>query len=228
MEFLIVVAIFAIILGPILFGRLGKKGNVAQLDFRGRTQEQIKALKYFNSAGCLSGAYSDKEYEARLLEKVNEKDWKKIALETLSLDESQVAEVAPINFSCYNFYHDDARMKVLPDEQCRSSHYDIGWIFCSDTHLYMWKRTFSMVDFVETEIAKEFCLKDITSFMTMNEKKERLKKESGCLGSFIYHVTPYNVFEIVVPGDSFRCSFLSNSNVLDAIQGLRTKLREMK
>lgn len=203
-------------------------GNNKSNAFLGRTQDQVKAIKYFNSAGCLSGAYSDKEYESHLLEKTKEKDWKKIALDTLSLDELQVSEVEPINFSCYNYYDEKALIKVLNDGKCRSSHYDIGWIFCSDTHLYMWKKTFSMIDFVETETAKEFCLKDVTSFTTVNAKKEELKKDKGCLGSFIYHVTPYNVFEIVVPGDSFRCSFISSSKVLDAIQGLRTKLREMK
>lgn len=207
-----------------LFGNIKSK-NAA---FLGRTQDQVKAIKYFSSGGCLSGAYSDKEYESHLLEKTKEKDWKKIALETLSIDESQVSEVEPINFKCYNYYDENSLMKVLNDGSCRSSHYDIGWIFCSDTHLYMWKKTFSMIDFVETETAKEFCLKDIISFMTMNAAKEDLKKANGCLGSFIYHVTPYNVFEIIVPGDSFRCSFKSNPKVLDAIQGLRTKLREMK
>ena len=201
---------------------------------KGRTKEQQTAVSYVcMETGCFGKAQvEDAEYDQMVLQKIKATDWKQKALNKLGLDESQVQEVEPIHFQSFRF--DEKTIDRLgEDKKWRSSEYQISWIFASDTEIYVWQYTFSMIDDTKKERTEEYFYKDITNFSTSAETLEKyvpvlekhcLKKEKKWLRQNV----DYNKFSIVVPGDKFYCSIEDDEYVEAAVQGLKAKLREKK
>ena len=201
---------------------------------RDRTPQQKKAIDYVcYETGCFGKALvKDEEYEQMVMEKIKAVDWKQKALNKIGLEEEQVSEVEPIHLEAY--YIDDKKTytRYGKDKKWRSSHYQISWVFASDTHIYVWQYTFSMIDDTKKERTEEYFYKDITNFSTLVETVEKeTAEEVGCLKTNIEWKrknVDYNQFAVIVPGDKFYCSIEDDEYVEAAVQGLKAKLREKK
>lgn len=202
---------------------------------RDRTPEQKKAIDYVCfETGCFGKPLvNDEEYDQMVMEKVKATDWKRKALNKIGLDEDQVAEVEPIHLEAFNFDNLKARpRRGKDDKKWRSERYQISWVFASDTHVYVWQYTFSMIDDTKNERTEEYFYKDITNFTTIAETQEMETGELvGCLKKSIEwkrKTVDYNRFAVTVPGDKFYCSTEDNEYIESSVQGLKAKLREKK
>ena len=199
---------------------------------RGRTDEQKKVIKYFaGSGGCLSGTFTDAEYDALVQAKVKSLNSKQRALNKLGLDESEVNEIEPVHFEGYYFDEKKTFAKWGKDRVWRSSAYQISWIFFSSTEVYVYQYTFNMDEDGKKESTEEYFYKDITNFSTSSDTVEKEVLDNvGCNGTATW--TRKNIdsnrFALVVPGGKFYCSMEQSDYSERAIQGMKAKLREKK
>ena len=199
-----------------------------------RTPDQKEALKYFyHMKGCIFGhLLSDQEYDQMVMKIVNSTDWKKKALAKIGMEEEDVQEVRPIHFEGFDYTPKSSMSYLGKDGKWRSSHYQISWLFCSATQVYVWQYTLSTIDDTKKERTEEYFYKDITNFSTMTETVEKeVPVKTTCKGEVIFEKK--NVedrqFSIIVPGDRLNCQMETETDELEAsIQGLKAKLREKK
>ncbi len=198
---------------------------------KGRTPEQKRNISYIcYETGCLGAKVKDDEYDQLVAQKIQSIDWKRKALNKIGIDESQVNEVEPIHLESYYFDEKNTIARLGADKKWRSSHYQISWVFASDTHIYIWQYTFSMIDDTKKEKTEEYFYKDITNFSTANETVEKDICDISCTGKqkWSHKNVDYNEFAVIVPGDKFRCAVEDNEYVEASVQGLKAKLREKK
>ncbi len=190
--------------------------------------EQKKVLtKYFCVSGCLGslGAMKDEDYDAMVDEKVKALNLKQKALNKIGLDESEVNEIAPVNF--YGWDDDDSKNtltgKVGRDGEYRTSRYQVSWLFFSSTQVYLYSYTIDMLFNKSSERTEEYFYKDITNFSTNSESKEYTIGKNT--------VTAQKAeFQIVVPGDKMRLAItgMNMEEVERSLQAMKQKLREKK
>ncbi|MDR0876252.1 MAG: hypothetical protein LBN12_08600 [Clostridiales Family XIII bacterium] len=200
----------------------------------GLTPEQKKIVKYFQyeGGGCFR-VLKDDSYDQLVLAKLNSIDFKSRALELIGLDEDQLREIPPLFLHGFNFRDDKSHLKFGKDLRWRASRYDATWLFFSDTQIYMYKYTFDMRDGSMKEVALEYFYKDITNFMTTDEKESHVvaaKAKKGCLKGLVpvRILREYSSFLLVVPSDTFFCSISGVPNAEAAIGAMKQKLREKK
>ena len=210
------------------------KKKELDLLLKNRTPDQQAALRYFyQMKGCIFGhLLTDQEYEQMVMKIVNSTDWKKKALAKIGMEEADVQEVQPIHLEGY-FYPEKNYLALFgKDLKWRSSHYQISWVFCSATQVYVWQYTFSTIDDTKKERTEEYFYKDITNFSTLTETREKdVPLKTTCKGDVEYGLknVEFKQFSIIVPGDRFNCSMEEENDSLEAsIQGLKAKLREKK
>ena len=116
-----------------------------QLKLKKRTADQKLALRYFLNDGCLQKKPSDQEYDALVNKMIAEKKVTdmQIALDKLGVDESEVTEVKPLFLEGYVFGDKNSYSKEGRDGKWRSSKYQVSWIFCSATHVYLYQYRFN-------------------------------------------------------------------------------------
>jgi hypothetical protein len=185
----------------------------------GKTEEQKQVIRYFLvSSGCGRNTISDAEYDA-IVEKTL-LDAKKEAMETINLDEKEIAEIEPVHFEKYKFA--GAYSKKGNDGKRRSSKLELTWLFFSDSQVFLYTKTKSFDDSREKIATEEFFYKDITSFSTVTDSEtiELPNGESMTLES--------TSFKLVVPGGSLKYAMEENEYTRSAIQGMKAKLREKK
>lgn len=200
---------------------------------KGRTKDQQKAVSYVcYETGCFGKpAVTDEEYDQMVMQKLEATDWKQKALSKIGLDESQVQEVEPIHFEAFRFSDKTVDRLSKDKKKWRSSEFQITWIFASNTEIYVWQHTFSMIDDTKKERTEEYFYKDITNFSTNAETVEKYVLDNiSCRGVKTYAKknVDYNEFRIVVPGDKFSCCVEDSEYVESSVQGLKAKLREKK
>lgn len=193
------------------------------LNLSGKTAEQKKILKkYFFASGCIGSltAMKDEAYDELVKQRVASIGSKAKALSKIGLDESQINEINPINFSGYNF-DGEYYAKLGKDGKLRSSKYQITWIFCSATQVYVYISTFDMTEDSKKEQTEEYFYKDITNFSTTTETVEYYQGLSK-------RTKDVSRFAIVVPGDKLYCSMQGTQENERAVQAMKQKLREKK
>lgn len=189
----------------------------------GFTPEQAECFKYFFlKRGCFTKVMSDAQYDQMVqnrLEALNKED---IALEKLGIDIDQVKEIAPVNFTGYNYdkdiyMHQENGSYVSPTV-------DLMWLFFSDTQIYMYSAKFNMFSSIIEEGTEEYFYKDVTAFRT--ETTQVLvkvdEKDLPLPGLLV------NKFTVVVPSASVTVTFDNIESSSDTINGLKQKLREKK
>ena len=200
----------------------------------GRNEQQQKAIKYFfQYKGCIFGhLMTDQEYEQMVMDIIKSTDWKKKALSKIGVEEEDVQEVQPIHFEGYDYAPKSSLSLFGKDNKWRSSHYQLSWIFCSGTEVYVWQYTFSTIDDTKKERTEEYFYKDITNFSTVTETIEKkVPIKTSCSGGTTFGLKNVDdkQFSIIVPGDRLNCQMEDETNALEvSIQGLKAKLREKK
>ncbi|MCL1934157.1 MAG: hypothetical protein FWF53_10160 [Candidatus Azobacteroides sp.] len=192
---------------------------------RGKTDEQITALKYFllrGDGGWLNKAklVSDQEFDDLVEKALNVNNSRQKALDKIGIDESEVNEVEPVNF--WGNKYDDGFFKKGNDGKYRASKIQITRIFFSSTQIYIYQDNFNLTESVTSIRTEEYFYKDITNFSTLTETVTI--KILGNNETFESHQ-----FAIVVPGNKFMCALPPWGDSYEkVIQGMKAKLREKK
>ena len=196
---------------------------------KNRSPEQKMALRYFLNDGIFQKKPSDQDYDALIRSMIDEKNLTnpQVALDKLGVDESEVTEVKPMFLEDYVFGDKDSYAKIGKDGQWRSSKYQVSWIFCSATHVYLYQYTFNTDEDGKKITTEEYFYKDITNFSASSDTVEtpywdKKKKE------FVLKNVDSTRFRITVPGDSIYCVMDQTEENETAVKGLKAKLREKK
>lgn len=216
-------------MGVIAYFWLSQDSPEAKKRGKNRSAEQKIALRYFLNDGCLQKKPSDEQYDELVSKMIAEKNLlnPQTALDKLGVDESEVTEVKPIFLQGYVFGDKNSYAKVGKDNLWRSSKYQVSWIFCSDTHVYLYQHTFNTDEDGKKVATEDYCYKDVTSFSTSSDTVEtpfwdKKKKE------VVLKNVDSSRFRITVPGDSIYCAMEATDENEQAIKGLKAKLREKK
>lgn len=209
--------------------------NGQLVDTRGKSADQIKALKFFNEeGGCLGKNTSCEEYDALLAKKIEEINSRKKAIDKIGLDEEELKEIPPVHFCGYDF--GSTYTAVGKDGRVRASKFEETWLFFSDTQVYMYNVKFDLTSQDKKERTEEYFYKDITNFSTSSDTVEVLDlsvSKKGCGGTketAKRRTVESSQFALIVPGDKFACSTYGSKadEVETAVRGMKAKLREKK
>lgn len=221
--------IFLIIVAVIGYFWLSQDSSEVKQRGKNRTSEQKMALRYFLNDGCLQKKPSDQEYDNLVRSMVAEKKLTdpQTALDKLGVDESEVTEVKPLFLEGYVFGDKNTYAKIGKDNEWRSSKYQVSWIFCSATHVYLYQYTFNTDEDGKKIATEEYFYKDITNFSASSDTVETPywdKKEK----KVVLKNVDSTRFRITVPGDSMYCMMNQTEENEAAVKGLKAKLREKK
>lgn len=221
--------IFLIIVAVIGYFWLSQDSSEVKQRGKNRTSEQKMALRYFLNDGCLQKKPSDQEYDNLVRSMVAEKKLTdpQTALDKLGVDESEVTEVKPLFLEGYVFGDKNTYAKIGKDNEWRSSKYQVSWIFCSSTHVYLYQYTFNTDEDGKKIATEEYFYKDITNFSASSDTVETPywdKKEK----KVVLKNVDSTRFRITVPGDSMYCMMSQTEENEAAVKGLKAKLREKK
>lgn len=208
------------------------------------TSEQITAWRYFTNIepdGCLTkwNRVSDSEYDALVQKKCAELGLltPERALKKLGLDESDLANFAPIVLQDYipKMSTAENRYRRGEDKVIRTSNYQVTWLLCSESQVYVFQCTFSMLEDDRKDKGEEYFFKDVTNFSTTEVSDEvaiPTYEKGGCGKSDKEVIVKFKLektkFRITVPGDKVECAMTSSPEVDANIKRLKTLLREKK
>lgn len=196
---------------------------------KNRSAEQKMALRYFLNDGCLQKKPTDQEYDNLIRSMIADKKLTdpQTALDKLGIDETEVTEVKPMFLQDFVFGDKDSYAKVGKDGEWRSSKYQVSWIFCSATHVYLYQYTFNTDEDGKKEVTEEYFYKDITNFSASSDTIETPYWDKKQKKIMLKNVDSTR-FRITVPGDSLYCVMKQTSENEAAVKGLKAKLREKK
>lgn len=221
--------IFLILVGVGVYFWLSQDSAEAKRRGKNRTAEQKMALRYFLNEGCLQKKPSDEQYDELVRSMIAEKKLTdpQTALSKLGVDESEVTEVKPIFLEGFLFGDKNSYAKIGQDGLWRSSKYQVSWVFCSDTHVYLYQYTFNTDEDGKKISTEEYVYKDITNFSTSSDTVETPFWDKKQKDIVLKNVDSTR-FRITVPGDSIYCVMAQTDANENAIKGLKAKLREKK
>jgi hypothetical protein len=174
---------------------------------------------------------SDAEYDAIVRAVVNSLDPYHRALAKLNIDESQIKEISPITFENFKYrsqfeqdFKDPFYWKIGEDGLFRSNIYEVTWLFFSADQIFAYQLTLSTDWQKHDERTYEYHYKDITAFGSTTIREDSIADERK-----EYRVVK-NLFQIIVPGDSFSCALSNKSDEKEesSIQAMKAMLREKK
>ena len=157
----------------------GGKGILGSMDagtgflsMRGRTSEQKKVIKYFNSTGILGAVFkiSNDTFDGILNSKVREygTQIEKRALESHGMDADEVKEIAPIRVE--NYHAGSRLFKMFRDHTFRASEYQMSYLMFSEKQMYAYSHTFDLTSENTTERTREYFYEYITNVdVTQND-----------------------------------------------------------
>jgi len=192
---------------------------------KNRSAEQVKAIRYFCVEGCLKKTMSDQEYDA-MVKAMASQNFKQKAMDKIGLDESQISEIAPVNFEGYQFDR-NSFSKCGKDNKWRSSCYQISWLFFSANQVYLYQNTFNTDEDGRKETTDEYFYKDITSFSTSSDTVETEVWDKAKKALVLKNVNSHR-FQMSVMGEKFFAALEQTDANERAIQGMKAKLREKK
>ena len=201
-------------------------------------KEKKKAEGCFpkDKKGCFpKGRYiSDEEYDVLVKDIVTRLDPKARGLQKLVLDDSQIEkEIVFANYA-YRDFDDDADSsyywKIGDDGRFRSSVYEVTYLFFTRDEIAAYKLILGSDWEKHDEQTSEYHYRDITAFSTKTLQKDIIKTDPKTAEKKKEYRTVQNVFQIIVPGDSFTVSLGNKptSEEEDTIQGMKSLLREKK
>lgn len=221
--------IFLIIVAVIGYFWLSQDSSEVKQRGKNRTPEQKMALRYFLNDGCLQKKPSDEEYDNLVRKMIAEKNLNnpQTALDKLGVDADEVTEVKPLFLEGYVFGDKNSYAKVGKDNEWRSSKYQVSWIFCSATHVYLYQYTFNTDEDGKKVATEEYFFKDITNFSASSDTVETPYWDKKQKKVVLKNVDSTR-FRITVPGDSLYCVMAQTDENEAAVKGLKAKLREKK
>ncbi len=204
---------------------------------KGKTPEQEKVIRYFYQVkkGCFGKLMTDAEYDKMVTDYLTKNSYfKKQAINTIGLDESEISLIEPVCLCGYLFLDNSknlARRGV--DRLWRSSAYQVTWLFFSDKQVYLCQYTINFDENGKKQVSEEYFYKDITNFSSFTETVEKEHWEmEGCISKkpVLKRDSVEKVgLKIVVPGDSLLCVATVNDDKFEtSLKGMKNLLREKK
>jgi hypothetical protein len=189
---------------------------------KGKSKEQQQVLDYFLLEGCMVKIMKDDEYLSLVMSKRDSLKLREKALSKIGIDEDELKEISPASLEGFVFYN--AWAKQQAGGRWVSSSYQVAWIFCSATQVYIYRCTFCLDEDKKSESTDEFFYKDVTSVSTSSEHEIiKNKSDSGADIEVESHK-----FVMVVPGDKLRVSLDGVPNAEEIIQAMKQKMRDKK
>lgn len=221
--------LFLVIVGVIVYFWMSQDSPEVKQRGKNRSPEQKMALRYFLNHGIFQKRPTDEAYDEMVRSMVAEKKLTdpQTALNKLGIDESEVTEVKPLFLEGFVFGDEVPYAWAGKDGKWRSSKYQVSWIFCSSTHVYIYQYTFNTDEDGKKIATEEYFYKDVTNFSassdteetpTWNQKKKKFELKN----------VDTTRFRITVPGDSIYCVMDQTDENEAAVKGLKAKLREKK
>ena len=222
----VVLIIVAAVVAWYFLGNHDTKATKEALKLKERNADQKKVIRYFLNNGCVSKHISDQEYQKMLDRRLAQFDFRKMALDKIGLDESELQEIAAVTF------HDWLVDKTTygrqgKDYKWRYSGYQVSWLFFSSTQVYLYQYTLYMDCDEKKEVTNEYFYKDITSFNTSSDTVEVRYYDTKKKKDVLKNVDATR-FCLVVPGDKMYCAMQQTPESERAVQAMKTKLREKK
>lgn len=169
---------------------------------------------------------SDEEYESSIKEEIA--NAKNDALSNLDIDESEVKEVEPIIFGCFNYDEFD-NIKVGKDDKIRTDRYKAVVIYPTKNELNAYEYEFSTTEELKKKTGTMYFYNDIVSVSVstltrsiseMQDKKIKLKRSTE------EATITYEDVKLITKGGSILKVSLIGEN--DGIRALRALLRDKK
>ena len=171
----------------------------------------IKKLKSENVERCISNA----EYDEIFRRPFAEIDWKKVALEELELDETQITELPPVSLENYFINSRDETQLVVSgaDGVDRTSTYQITWLFGTQKQLCIYQYFFDRITDANQKITEIYFWKDIVniSVTTENIKGNEMK-----------------YFLIKTASGEYKCAYRETNETKQTIRGMMSYFRDIK
>ena len=228
---MVVLIIIAIIAGVYIYGQMTSYNDSEWVEklIKDKNEAQTAVIRYFcNEPNCLSKKpISDEEYDEMIQFVLSNDDFKQKALDKIGLDEDELKEIEPVHFDGFKFDKEDCFSKKGQDGKWRSSKYQVSWLFFSLNQVFLYQYTFNMDTDGKKESTDEYFYKDITNFYTASETIDASVHNTETDSNEIQKVDS-NRFAITVPGDRFYCSLEQSDYTEQAIQGMKSLLRDKK
>jgi ABC-type dipeptide/oligopeptide/nickel transport system permease subunit len=167
--------------------RMGNKGitsgegnETGFMQMRGRTQEQKKVIKYFNSTGLLGMIFriSNSTFDAILDSKIqaHSQTIEKRALAAHGMDADEVKEIPPVRVE--NYYTFSRYFKMFRDLTFRASEYQMSYLMFSEKQMYAYCHTFDLTTENTTVQTREYFYEDITAIDVTQRNVEYMNPRS--------------------------------------------------
>ena len=147
-------------------------GSTGFMNMRGKTSEQKRILKYFQSTGILGAVFriSNETFDEILHNKIREQGAgiSGRALMAHGMDADETKEIPPIYVG--NYYAESQYFKMFQDHTFRASEYQMSYLMFSDKQMYAYSHIFDLTSANVTEHTKEYFYEDITSVDVVQKK----------------------------------------------------------
>lgn len=153
-------------------------------------------------------------------------DLKSRAMKKLGLDEDQVTEAAPIDFSGYTYKNirSEVRYQLGKDNRTRTSNYMATMFLFSAEQVYCYKYMFSIIADEKNESTEEYFYRDIVSASTQSDSKSYTSKDGKSQATFN---TEY--FKLTTSGGTFVDAMIFDMSTADrSINAMKSLLRSKK
>lgn len=190
-------------------------------EYKDKTNDEKKALRYFKAYYNLPLSISDREYEAMIARILPSEELRVIGMDNMGIEDADIKLSDPIAFR--SFVYDQGTLSIKgEDESWRSNDPQHTWLFFGKHQIYVYSASMLMDKSIKQQSTQEIFYKDITSIRTEQLSMEKVD------GDIVYRMYIYN-FTILFSGDSLSLTLPILTDENDKkIRAMRNLLRETK
>ena len=190
-------------------------------EYKDKTEDEKKALRYFKAYYNLPLSISDGEYEEMIARTLPSEELKEIGMDNMGIEEADIKLSKPIAFRSYVYDQGTLAIKGQ-DESWRSNDPQHTWLFFGKHQIYVYSASMLMDKSIKQQSTQEIFYKDITSIRTEQLSMEKVD------GNVVYRMYLYK-FTILFSGDSLSLTLPILTDENDKkIRAMRNLLRETK
>ena len=190
-------------------------------EYKDKTEDEKKALRYFKAYYNLPLSVTDNEYEAMIARILPSEELKATGMDNMGIEDADIKLSDPIAFR--SFVYDQGTLAIKgQDESWRSNDPQHTWLFFGKHQIYVYSASMLMDKSIKQQSTQEIFYKDITSIRTEQLSMEKVD------GNIVYRMYIYK-FTILFSGDSLSLTLPILTDENDKkIRAMRNLLRETK
>ena len=190
-------------------------------EYKDKTEDEKKALRYFRANDFLPLAISDEEYDAMIDKALPSGILRMRGMDAMDIKEKDIRFAYPITFRSFVYGSNSLDIEGK-DGAWRSNSPQHTWIFFGVHQIYVHTVTVNMVNSVRREATQEIFYNDITSVRTEERSQEKKK------GDVTFYLSYYQL-TVMFSGDNLTLTLPIMSDENDTkIRGMRNLLRKKK